>query len=214
MRQPADARRGAARLLTALAVLLPAAASSSAQQEARAKAIGLVGEEVAVGFRGRLGGATLRRLQDEDGCTGQTSVGDAEAGIAQYSDPDACTREGPLVGCNGEWESVGGALLAAGCIAGFVCCCVAKSLLLWLGRFSTVTPRSQGRSISNKIHAIGIHTYRVSFSSFWRRSISAIPNQTHRNTTAAAVLRTTKTSASCVCSLDRQNIPFATTRKQ
>lgn len=100
MRQPADARRGAARLLTALAVLLPAA--TSAQEAGGAEAIGLVGEEVAVGFRGRLGGATLRRLQDDDGCTANTSVGDAEAGIAQYSDPDACIREGPLVGCNGE----------------------------------------------------------------------------------------------------------------
>lgn len=100
MRQPADARRGAVRLLTALAVLLPAATSA---QEAGAEVIGLVGEEVAVGFRGRLGGATLRRLQDEDGCTENTSVGDAEAGIAQYSDPDACVREGPLVGCNGVW---------------------------------------------------------------------------------------------------------------
>lgn len=67
---------------------------------------GLVGEQVAVGFRGRLEGSTLRRLQDEDGCTGKTSVGDAEAGIAQFSDPDACVREGPLVGCNGEWGVV------------------------------------------------------------------------------------------------------------
>jgi len=101
MRQPADARRGAARLLTALAVLLPSVTSA---QEAGADSLGLVGEEVAIGFRGRLGGATSRRLQDEDGCTEQTSVGDAEAGIAQYSDPDACIREGPLVGCNGEQE--------------------------------------------------------------------------------------------------------------
>lgn len=99
MRQPADARRGAARLLTALAVLLPAASA----QEAGAGVGGLVGEQIAVGFRGRLGGATLRRLQDDDGCTDQTSVGDAEAGIAQYSDPDACVGDAPLVGCNGEW---------------------------------------------------------------------------------------------------------------
>lgn len=111
MRHAADARRGAARILTALAVLLPAATSSSSQQgggtpaAASVRGRGLVGEEVAVGFRGSLDAATVRRLQEDD-CTEQTSVGDAEAGIAQYEDAEACLREGPLVGCNGEWLCV------------------------------------------------------------------------------------------------------------
>lgn len=115
MRHAADARRGAARILTALAVLIPAATSSSSthgssQAAASAGAAAglrraLVGEEVAVGFRGSLDAATVRRLQ-EDECTEQTSIGDAESGIAQYEDEDACLREGPLVGCNGEWLGV------------------------------------------------------------------------------------------------------------
>lgn len=67
----------------------------------------LVGDDVALGFRGRLeGAAALRRLQGGiDECTANTSVGDAEAGIAIYEDPEACDREGPLVGCNGEFSS-------------------------------------------------------------------------------------------------------------
>lgn len=103
--------RGAARVLTALVVLLPAAATSAGglREVAAAASVagaggGLVGEEVAIGFVGRLHGAALRRLQDGlDECTSNTSVGDAEAGIAIYEDEDACDREGPLVGCNGEW---------------------------------------------------------------------------------------------------------------
>lgn len=103
-------RRGAARLLTALAVLLPAAQASGAAVSSRRPAGGigarraLVGEDVAVGFRGRLQGPILRRLQEGlDECTSDTSVGDAEAGIGIYEDEEACDREGPLVGCNGEW---------------------------------------------------------------------------------------------------------------
>ena len=108
----ADPRRRAARFLAALAVLLPASAATAderaassllaagAAQEGRP----LVGDEVALGFRGRLeGAAALRRLQEGiDECTANTSVGDAEVGIAIYEDEEACDREGPLVGCNGE----------------------------------------------------------------------------------------------------------------
>lgn len=158
MRQAADARCGARRLLKAIAMLLPAATLA---QEAT---IGLAGEDVVVGFRGRLGGATLRRLQNEDDCTGKTSVGDAEAGIAQYSDPDACLRDDPLVGCNGEW--VGHVLVvladtaAAGCIAGLCFCfsfgCVANSLsvrhrsvaVLSFDRYTQSTCTSPGLSLS------------------------------------------------------------------
>ncbi|CAN0500837.1 unnamed protein product, partial [Ectocarpus sp. 12 AP-2014] len=95
---------GAARFLAALALLLPtstlAAAAPLGTTAVAGAARGLEGEEVAVGFRGRLAARTVRRLQEDEGCTENTSVGDAEAGIAQYDDPDACLREGPLVGCN------------------------------------------------------------------------------------------------------------------
>lgn len=114
MRHESDARGAAARLLAALAVLLPAAAAAGEVRGGTAVAsavtgaeegasISLAGEAVAVGFRGRLEGATLRLLQGIDECTENTSVGDAEAGIAIYEDEEACSREeGPLVGCNGE----------------------------------------------------------------------------------------------------------------
>lgn len=48
--------------------------------------------------------AGVRRLQVDgvEECTEDTSVGDAEAGIAIYYDEEACDREDPLVGCNGE----------------------------------------------------------------------------------------------------------------
>lgn len=117
MRQAADARRGAARLLTALAVLLPAAtsaaqggaaardAASATVGGARDLAAGGEGRRAATRFNSSSGSSkrlsNARRLQ-EDGCVEETSVGDAEAGIAQYDDPEACLREGPLVGCNGE----------------------------------------------------------------------------------------------------------------
>ena len=107
----ADPRRRAARLLAALAVLLPASATVADERAVSsllAAAVRddkpLVGGELATGFRGRIdgGAAALRRLQGIDECTANTSVGDAEAGIAIYEDEDACDREGPLVGCNGE----------------------------------------------------------------------------------------------------------------
>lgn len=135
MRHAADSsRRGAAaRLLTALAVLLPATTSAASREAATTPAAapeaGLAGKEAGAGFRVRLGGAgaaavaaaaaAVRRLQDGDDCTGNTSVGDAEAGIAQYDDPDACLRDGPLVGCNGEWLVMVG---DAECVCCFLLC--------------------------------------------------------------------------------------------
>lgn len=45
----------------------------------------------------------LRKLVDGiEECTEDTSIGDAEAGIAIYYDEEACNQEDPAVGCNGE----------------------------------------------------------------------------------------------------------------
>lgn len=115
--------RAAARLLTALAVLLPltnaATRGGSSSVATAVVAAGRVGAAVvtregvvagtttaAAGFGNKQNDERLellrRRVQGIDECTDKTSVGDAEAGIAIYEDADACDREDPLVGCNGE----------------------------------------------------------------------------------------------------------------
>ena len=103
-------RDAVARVLTALAALLPRPAAVSLRgaavqhvAEAEGSRIELLDrKDVAIGFKGRLSDDIFRRLQEIDECTKDTSVGDAEAGIAIYEDEAACDREGPLVGCNGE----------------------------------------------------------------------------------------------------------------
>lgn len=113
MRRPdPEGRIGAARLLTALAVpLLPVAvAGIGAGNGGLGLAVG--GARVAVGLDTLQGATTVaaaavvvRKLQTEadvEECTDDTSVGDAEAGIAIYYDEEACNREDPEVGCNGE----------------------------------------------------------------------------------------------------------------
>lgn len=118
-RHEAEGRTAAARLLTALAILLPAALARVGAGERGGSSrvtlgagAGAAAEPVAraTGFRagGRRGllldAFSLRKLQTEgiDECTESTSVGDAEAGIAIYYDEEACDRVDPMVGCNGE----------------------------------------------------------------------------------------------------------------
>lgn len=104
------ARRVVVLLLTALAVLLPWTAAlslrgSETQDIVRVDGQGRgsqVRENTATGFNGQLSTDIMRQLQGIDECTEDTSVGDAEAGIAIYEDEEACDREDPLVGCNGE----------------------------------------------------------------------------------------------------------------
>lgn len=118
MRQQVYERRAASSLLTALAVLLPLTNASVRGGSSVATSIvaaGRVGAAI-VTREGVVAGTTAgfsnnkderldllrRRMQEIDECTEKTSVGDAEAGIAIYEDEEACDREGPLVGCNGE----------------------------------------------------------------------------------------------------------------
>lgn len=110
MRVAEDRRRASARLLAALTVLLPVAAASV---QRRASSRGLVGEgagSLAWTWSSHLYAAAGARIrasralgeEEIEECTDNTSVGDAEAGIAIYYDQDACNRADPLVGCNGE----------------------------------------------------------------------------------------------------------------
>lgn len=104
------ARRVRMMLLTVLAILLPWTAASSLRGPEVKDVVRADGQErgsqvrknTATGFNGHLSGDIMRQLQGIDECTADTSVGDAEAGIAIYEDEDACDREDPLVGCNGE----------------------------------------------------------------------------------------------------------------
>lgn len=105
----AGGKMRATRLLTALATVLLLPGTTMARvrtevtgRERLATTLARVLRRTPLGVSNA---APVRKLQDEQGieeCTDETSVGDAEAGIAIYYDEEACDRVDPQVGCNGE----------------------------------------------------------------------------------------------------------------
>lgn len=100
-------------MLTAVTVLMVPVAVAGIGEGNGGGELALRRAESAVGLDNPPGAAAqvpafaVRKLQFEEElerCTDDTSVGDAEAGIAIYYDEEACDRADPEVGCNGEWS--------------------------------------------------------------------------------------------------------------
>lgn len=124
---------GATRLISALATILLLSRATMARMRTEvSRNEGLAATSPTVLRRTPLGvpgEAAVRRLQNEEGieeCTDETSVGDAESGIAIYYDEEACDRVDPQVGCNGELL-----FMCRGCSFKMVWCRCGGSVMCW-----------------------------------------------------------------------------------